>query len=151
MVQTKEDCENVVVMGKGAEKKYFQAEGAVKFDPNVCWKLCRLWSYLLIHTHGSDIAIPWDSYLKYAQTEFMLIKQGRDDRISFGIQLPIYISSFIRQLWKSALKYLVVDWHNNDKQHVFQKKAISCMEWQNAKKYSSYRTLTGKISWQFSW
>ena len=39
--------------------RHFQAE-----DPNFCWKLCRLWSCPFVHTHGSEIAKPWDSYLK---------------------------------------------------------------------------------------
>jgi len=40
-------------------------EGILKqkehFDPSFCWKLCRLWSCLLIRTHGSEITIPGDS------------------------------------------------------------------------------------------
>ena len=41
---------------------HLQAEEA--FYPIFCWKLCRLWSYPFIRTHGLEIAIPRDSYLK---------------------------------------------------------------------------------------
>ena len=29
----------------------------LQFDPNFCWKLCRLWSCPFIHTHDLEIAI----------------------------------------------------------------------------------------------
>jgi len=43
-----------------------------QFDPNFCWKLCRLWSCPFVRTHGSEIGIPGDSYLKLGNTELFV-------------------------------------------------------------------------------
>ena len=57
-----------------------------QFDPNFCWKLCRLWSCPFTRTHGLEIAIPQDPYLK-------TLSQSQHFQRSFLVSYPLYCST----------------------------------------------------------
>ena len=69
---TRSEC--VLAFGEGSNFQLvrwpqMEIQGIFKqkeqFDPNFCWKLCRLWSCQFIHTRGLKIAIQEIPELKY--------------------------------------------------------------------------------------